>query len=1034
VSVDLVSPQTVLSDAPAQPGLGIRLLGELLVLRAGCAVPLPASKRTRALLGYLVATGTAQLRQTLCDLLWDGPDDPRGALRWSLSKLRGVTDDDRRVRIDADRERVGFVADDVEIDVQLVQSLIGAGVAEASLDVLEQAADLLRGEFLDGLDLPACHRFHHWCMAERERHGAARRRVLTALTERLRDDPARALPHARALVTADPLSESAHATLILVLTKSGRQQDAEQHCERTAELLRREVGAQAAETLRAALREARRKRPTATPPPLAAAPPPAVDRSATLVGREAEWRRILEITGDLSGAQPMLLVLGEPGIGKSRLLEALAGAARERGARVAVARCFEAETAHPYGCLTDALRGLPEALVPQELRGGVAPDTSDLSRGTEADRRQLLARIAGLVQTLAAETPFVLILDDLQWVDEASTAVLHFLARSAIPGLLLAGAARRGELDDNPWVKRLLQSLAHDGLLERRALEALNCQEIAALTGLESTGEDAAATFRYSGGNPLLALELARARKGGADLRGQSLESLVADRVARLSEEERDALVWTAAFGRAIRPELLAACLGLGESLLMARVERLVRHGLLRPTADGQLDFVHDLVRQDVYRLQSQPHRRVLHRQIARVLSAVVEEAPELYGDLVHHAGLAEDHATAARACLAAAERCLRLFAGVQALEIADRGLAHLTHLPAGKDRVRQHIKLLELKAFASPSATVRDVSAVMWALERITDAAVLAGLYADAVTALHARSWISWHVNDDRADAERVSLRAEKLSRTADTATRCHQLANTGRCLLDVESSIPRALALLAEAEAMAEANNLQFVELELGGALAARWHGDLDTAATRVAQAVSFARLGEDHRREAECVVWQATIDLERGDLDGVSTVCAEAKQLLDQVDPSRLPTMSALQALAAIRGGDPQARAQVSSDVAALRALDDKWRLAYVSNCQAAHALEQGSDDLARAAASEALANARVMQRPTEIVVAAAILAQVAAASGDTPAVAAHLDEARALCAGPDVGARGRTLLRETETAIGARFPTLVHTMAG
>ena len=69
---------------PAHPAVWIRLLGELQVTRAGGVVPLPASKRTRALLGYLVATGDPQFRQTLCDLLWDGPDDPRGSLRWSL--------------------------------------------------------------------------------------------------------------------------------------------------------------------------------------------------------------------------------------------------------------------------------------------------------------------------------------------------------------------------------------------------------------------------------------------------------------------------------------------------------------------------------------------------------------------------------------------------------------------------------------------------------------------------------------------------------------------------------------------------------------------------------------------------------------------------------------------------------------------------------------------------------------------------------------------------------------------------------------
>src|SRR6478752_4844785 len=89
-------------------GLQIRVLGDIAVVRGGRAVPLPASKKTRALLGYLVATGTPHLRERLCELLWDGPDDPRAALRWSLSKLRPLVDEARTPRLEADRERVAF--------------------------------------------------------------------------------------------------------------------------------------------------------------------------------------------------------------------------------------------------------------------------------------------------------------------------------------------------------------------------------------------------------------------------------------------------------------------------------------------------------------------------------------------------------------------------------------------------------------------------------------------------------------------------------------------------------------------------------------------------------------------------------------------------------------------------------------------------------------------------------------------------------------------------------------------------------------
>src|SRR5262249_31315253 len=89
-------------------GLEINLLGELEGRRGGATLALPASKKSRALLGYLCATGRPALRERLCGLLWDGPDDPRAALRWSLTKLRPLLDDARTRRLRADREHVGF--------------------------------------------------------------------------------------------------------------------------------------------------------------------------------------------------------------------------------------------------------------------------------------------------------------------------------------------------------------------------------------------------------------------------------------------------------------------------------------------------------------------------------------------------------------------------------------------------------------------------------------------------------------------------------------------------------------------------------------------------------------------------------------------------------------------------------------------------------------------------------------------------------------------------------------------------------------
>src|SRR5215510_7959627 len=104
-------------------GLELRFLGEFAVIRDGRPLALPPSRKTRALLAYLGLHGKRFRREHLCELLWEIPDDPRGSLRWSLSKLRRLVDDGGRERIVADRLAVRFDATDVAIDVAALASV-----------------------------------------------------------------------------------------------------------------------------------------------------------------------------------------------------------------------------------------------------------------------------------------------------------------------------------------------------------------------------------------------------------------------------------------------------------------------------------------------------------------------------------------------------------------------------------------------------------------------------------------------------------------------------------------------------------------------------------------------------------------------------------------------------------------------------------------------------------------------------------------------------------------------------------------------
>lgn len=218
--------------------LTLNLLGELEVIRDGQVLALPPSKKTRALLAYLALHPRPFSREHLCDLLWELPDDPRGSLRWSLSKLRRLVDTPARARLRADRQSVGLDTSDIDIDVARLHGLHARGLDQADTETLESAARRYRGPFLEGLELDDFHDFHGWCLAERESAMRAQTRLLAALVERLMATPEHALPHAHAWVRLAPFEETARARLVTLLLALHRPREAEQQLQLGMRLIR----------------------------------------------------------------------------------------------------------------------------------------------------------------------------------------------------------------------------------------------------------------------------------------------------------------------------------------------------------------------------------------------------------------------------------------------------------------------------------------------------------------------------------------------------------------------------------------------------------------------------------------------------------------------------------------------------------------------------------------------------------------------------------------------------------------------------
>jgi pimeloyl-ACP methyl ester carboxylesterase/DNA-binding SARP family transcriptional activator len=180
------------------------VLGEFSVSRGDQFLDLPRSKKTRALLAYLAVTGSPQRRERLCEMFWDIPDDPRGSLRWSLSKIRSILRTGECEPLEADRNTVLLRRQFVEIDFAQIAELTPAQLGQLTTPALQTMASLFRGRFLEDLSMPKCPEFEAWRVFHLDEIDVKCRHVLRTLVERLGDTPEIARPYLHALQRLDP--------------------------------------------------------------------------------------------------------------------------------------------------------------------------------------------------------------------------------------------------------------------------------------------------------------------------------------------------------------------------------------------------------------------------------------------------------------------------------------------------------------------------------------------------------------------------------------------------------------------------------------------------------------------------------------------------------------------------------------------------------------------------------------------------------------------------------------------------------------
>lgn len=206
----------------------IKTMGHLSVERDGEEIKLPSSRKTRALLAYLAVTARPHRRERLCELFWDVPDDPRGALRWSLSKLRGVLNTEGTERIVADRERVQIDTSDVSVDFVIIRKRLFDDPPLMPPQELRDMAATLGNALLDGLGYGSQDAFASWLVAEREDVNLLKLNVLRRLALHPEISVTEAVSWARRWTEADPFGSKPAETYVSLLRQSGQNAEATQ--------------------------------------------------------------------------------------------------------------------------------------------------------------------------------------------------------------------------------------------------------------------------------------------------------------------------------------------------------------------------------------------------------------------------------------------------------------------------------------------------------------------------------------------------------------------------------------------------------------------------------------------------------------------------------------------------------------------------------------------------------------------------------------------------------------------------------------
>jgi DNA-binding SARP family transcriptional activator/class 3 adenylate cyclase len=1012
-----------LPATPVQPGrqapgtTTYRILGPLEVVRGGRRIEPRSPKQRTLLIDLLVHPGETLGRDRLVDDLWgdDPPATAVGVVQNYVSQLRKALGPDA-VRTTASGYAIVLNAGD-ELDSATFERLVeearrshAAGDIESVAESSHRALALWRGDPLSDVA------FERFAQAEVLRLRELRAELIELYLEAevAAGRHRAALATLEAVVTEHPLRERLWWLYMLALHRSGRQGDALRAYQRARAVLVEELGVDPGSELRELERAILKQDPAldrllapgATGGASSVRPSSAVARSVRpprppLVGRAAECATLTAfLEAGASGQGGLLLISGEPGIGKTRLLEEAQSLVEGPGGVAILGRGFEAERGRPYGAWTDALRSTDLPPLPRSLHADLSPLLPELSDAQiELDSpNRLYDAVAAVLTHLSRERVTSVLIDDLQWLDEASASLLHFAIRHLESArVCFVATARSAELEESVACLRLLQSLRRDGRLAEITLGPMEMSTLAELTRPIAPAGDVTRIAEASNGNPFFALEMARAVARGEEPLSSRLDALIGDRLQRLGEEAGRLVPWMAAFGRNTDVSILAEIVDRPVADLVAPLEDLERHGVLQVDASGTYRFTHDLVRTAAYARISTPRRTMLHGRIGAVLASHLDPDDTLAADAARHADAGRDSLTCATVCVRAARRCLRLLAYREAEEHVALGRAHARRLePAA--RVSVELKLIHV--LLHPGVRLHEPGDLAAELSELCAHAERLGLRSDLTLGL---SLIGRVYHWAWGDIPRATALIQRVARVLDAAHEpdVEPLLEGARCLAYLNVDMERTCELfdqLAGLEELATSSH----QYQWGLGLVRAWAGRLAEARQALRLAVDLATARGDHWATFECTARLALLELEAGEY-------AAAHPLCDQLDPraarlggrgSEQAYARAVAALGALTRRERDAVRDFDDAVGKLMDMDAAFLTPDLLGIAAESEYRAGDLASATAHAERALEVASTAGRPHEALRARALRACIAArdravddAVADLQAIDAH-----------------------------------------